>query len=548
MINSPENNKDLEQNSAGEVGYADVKNSTVEDSTIFSAPLEHKRKKVKTGTQKMIFSIVAITLSVAILATSIFLVRKYIKVKNTDAETPTQTVGNKTNVLTGETVSGSELQSLTTSQYIADISKVVVKNSNGEFTLLPIDYSGTTYWSVSGVDIAKTSSSEISSIVSSTQTLTSFRTVEKSMKDCGLEEPRTKVTIVKKDNTSKTILIGSKSTDNMGYYIMVEGEDEIHVVTETLLEPFEFDLLDLSDVTPIQKTLFDTDTSANQSDDGTYAYFDSLTLSGKLYPEKITIINNPGKTKTDEIVPYLLTTPIKRYANAEALAPLVNVFSQSTSVVGNCALDINDETLKQFGLDDPDVVLSMTINGETKTFKFSILTGEDEGYCAIVYDGANTIRKGSVSSFTFLSTSPETYNYKSMFMISILDLSSLTIKNQDKTLKFDITPTDGTENTNSPYIAKINGKDVSKGMIGYYSDFTCIQCSNFEITETSGEPETTITFTFSDGGETVVTLYNVNANEYQYSIDGTAMGRIPSSEHNKIIKNFETIASGELVK
>ncbi len=547
MSNSPEN-KDLEQSSAGEVGSADVTTSTIEESTVFSAPVEHKQKKVKTGTQKMVLSIVAITLSVAILGTSIFFVRKYIKVKDTKVDSPKQNISNNTNVLTGETTSGNELQNLATSADISDITEVIIKNSNGEFTFLPLNISNSTYWTISGVDVAKTNSSMISSIVSSTQTLTSFRTVDKSMKDCGLEEPKTKITIVKKDNTSKTILIGGKSTDNMGYYLMVEGEDKIHVVTETLLSQFEFDLLDLSDVTPIPKTLFKTDTSNNQVADGTYAYFDSLTLSGKLYPEKITVINNPGKTKTDEIVPYLLSTPTKRYANAEALAPLVNIFSKSTSVVGNCALDINDETLKQFGLDNPDAVVSMTINGETKTFKFAKLTGDDAGYCAIIYDDAKTIRKGSVSDFAFLSTSPETYNYKSMFMVSILDISNLTIKTQDKTLKFDILLTDGTENTNSPYIAKINGKDVSNGMIGYYADFTCIQCSNYEITETSSVPDTTITFTFREGSETIVSLYNVNANEYQYSINGIAMGRIPSSEHNKIIKNFETIAAGGTVK
>lgn len=532
-------NKDLELQPTVE------ESTDTNESTIFSTPAEHKLKAPKNNAKKKILAIVAAVLSVSILVTGGLLIKKFIPEKETDA-LPTQSVGNNINVITGE-VEPPKDEFATTLTNTQDISRVSISNTYGEFLFMPVQSTSSVYWTVSGVDPDKTDTSKISSKVSSAASIYALRTVEKTDEECGLTNPKTKVVVTKTDNSSYTLLIGDNSTDNMGQYVKVEGRDTIYVVTEDFLEPFEFDILDLSDISAIPKTLFNSDTTGNQAEDGTYAYFDSLTMSGKLYPQTITINNNTGKTKTDEIVPYLVTTPVKRYANSEALAPLVNIFSKDTDIVGNCAMEITDETLKQFGLDDPDVILTMTINGESKTFKFAKLSGDYAGYCAIVYDGAKMIRMGSTSDFEFLTSSTQTYYYKSLFMVSVEDINSLTIKTADENLKFDIQINDGSLDTNSPYIAKYNGKNVTKGFRGYYSDFTCVQCSNFEITEISAEPDATITFDLEDVEDTVVTLYNVNANEYQYSINGIAMGRIPSSEYNKIIKNFKTISQGKEV-
>lgn len=531
-------NKDLEQVELVE------ETDFSEDSTVFSAPLEHKRKEPKNNAKKKLLAIVASVLSVSILITGGILIKKLIPEKSTDTILSSQSSVNNINVVTGEAEQKDDF-STALSASTDDISRVTITNSCGEFLFLPVQSTSSVYWTLSGIDPDKTSSSEISSIVSAAANIYALRTVEKSAEECGLTNPITKVIVSKNDNSSYTLLVGDKSTDNLGSYVMVEGRNAVYVVGEDFLEPFEFDALSLSDKSAIPKTLFDSDTSDNQVADGTYAYFDSLTMSGKLYPETITINNNPGKTKTDEIVPYIITTPVKRYANSEALAPLVNIFSKDTTVAGNCAMDVNEETLKEFGLDDPDVVLTMTINGDSKTFKFSKLTGNYAGYCAIVYDGAKMIRLGNTQDFAFLTTSTETYYYKSLFMVSINDITSLSIKTADTDLNFDIKANENDATTNSPYIAKFKGKDVTKGFRSYYSDFTCIQCSNFEISETSGTPDATITFKFSEDEDTVVTMYSVNANEYQYSINGIAMGRIPSSEYNKFIKNFKTISEGK---
>lgn len=518
----------------------------IEESTVFSAPAEHKRK-APVGNKKRLTSIVAAVLSVAILAGGTIAVIKLIPtLQSEETVLPTTNIFTETDVVSNfSPVSAGASDSQTG----IIVSKITVDNSHGQFVFVSKqaieDNADSLYWTIEGVDFSKLSTTKIADVISAAGNVTAIDQVEKSVDECGFSSPRIKCTVEKSDNSSYTLLVGNEAPGGLGYYMTVDGTNEVYIAREYAFDSFEFSLLELSDTSDIPKTIFNSDTSENIIADGTYAYFDSLTLSGKLYPETLTIVNNKKDTKTAAIIPYLITTPTERYANAEVLSTLVNLFSETTAVTGNCAMDVNDDTLKLFGLDDPDVVITMTINGEPKTFKFSKGTDEDGDYCAIVYDGATMIRKGDISNFDFMTNTPETYYYKSLFMVSINDISNLTIKNSESTLSFEIDNHDGTADTNNPYTVTINGNDVSSGFSDYYSDFTCVQYNSFEISEISKAPDATITFTFSEGGKSVVSLYLIEETaEYQCNIDGIDMGRITSSEYNKIIKNFGIISIG----
>ena len=515
----------------------------MEESTIFSAPAEHKRK-APIGNKKRLLSIIAAVLSVAILVGGTITVIKFIP-KLTVEETvpPTPDVFTETDIVSNFMPISSDAAEG------AIVSKITIDNAHGNFVFVSKqaekDNPNTLYWTIEGVDYQKLSITKLADVISAAGNIKAVDKVDKSLDECGFSKPKIKCVVEKSDNTSYTLLVGNEAPGGLGYYMTVDSTNDVYVAREYSFENFEFSLLDLSDTSQIPKTVFSSDTSGNIVADGTYAYFDSLTLSGKLYPETITIVNNKKSSKTAGIIPYLISTPTERYANAEAMVDLVNLFSKTTAVTGNCAMDVNDDTLKLFGLDNPDAIITMTINGEAKTFKFSKITDESGDYCAIVYDGATMIRKGDIESFDFLTNTPEAYYFKSLFMTSINDVSNLTIKNSDTTLSFDIDNHDGTASTNNPYIVTINGNDVSEGFSGYYSDFTTIQYSNFEISKISSKPDATITFTFNDRTKSVVSLYLIEETaEYQCNLDGIDMGRITSAEYNKIIKNFGVIAAG----
>lgn len=502
------------------------------ESTVFSAPVEHKNKNVKKGSTKRIVSIVAAVVAVAVLVGGTLAIIKLIPEMKGD-----------------ETVSTIFDENITVIE--SDSSKftnVTVKNKNGEFKLLTQEVATTNddgetetseYWTVEGVEASKLSSTSMDQLISSAASVSATREIDKPASECGFDEPKIKVSVKSNDGSDYTFTVGNESPDGLGYYLTVEGKDTVYIAPETEIADFDFSLLDLSDTSPIPATIFSTDTSENKVEDGTYAYFDSLTFSGKLYPENLTIVTNKEESEITSLLPYMITSPMNRYATTEPLSCPVNLFSASVTVAGNYALEVTDETLKLFGLDDPDVVLTMTINGESKYFKISQV---EDGYCAVVYDGATMIRKVDSSTFEFLQLSAKDFYYKSLFIYSINDIKNLTLKDGEGETKFDISYEED-DNENKTYHISANGKELTASNFqDFYKDFVCIQCSSFDVEEISAEPDGVVTFTFHNGEESVVKFYKVNETEYQYSINGAVMGKITSSSYNKMVKNIRLVA------
>ena len=527
------NQNDIEQPVADTVSDEAQDIIDEEESTVFSAPAEHKDKAPRKGNKKRLTSIIAAAVAVAVLIGGTIAVIKLIP------------------ELEEEEVASSIFEDITVlDKDSSTFTAVDITNTNGTFNFVTKQITSTnedgetettTYWTVEDIDISKLSTSSMNTIISSAANVTAVREITtKTASECGLDEPVIKVSVTDETNGSFAFMIGDASPDGLGYYFMLDGDEKIYVVATSELSDFQFALIDLADKTAIPATTFTTDTSENKEEDGSYAYFDSLTISGTLYPDMVTIVNNDEGNASAEIIPYLITTPIKRYANASNLSSLVSLFSNEISVSGNYAFDITEATLKEFGLDNPDAIITMTINGESKTFKISVIDSE---YCAVIYDDAVMIRKVSIDSFEFLSLTAEDFYNKTPFMYSISDISALKLVDGEDVVKFDISYTED-ENSTKTYTILANGTEiVASDFQTFYADFVGTQCSDFTVEEVSGDPAGSITFSFTGGSDVVIEFYKVNETQYQYSIDGVHMGRITSAAYTKMVRNIKEQAA-----
>lgn len=505
-----------------------------EESTVFSAPVEHKQKAPKNSGKKRLISIIASCVAVAILVGGTLAIIKLIP------------------EMSGEgTVSSIFEDIAVVDEDSKTFSSITVTNKNGEFKFVTKEINAanadgkvetTTYWTLENIDVSKLSTVSLDNIVSSASSITATREIgTKTPSECGFDNPAIKISVTS-NKEPYTVLVGNASPDQTGTYMMLEGNDKIYLAPDSEFSDFNFTLLDISNKTSIPTTTFNSDTADNKSQDGTYAFFDSLTLSGKSFPETVTIINNKDESDSGALLPYIITTPTNRYAFTENLTSIVALFSSEVAVAGNYALDVNDETLKLFGLDNPDVVVTMTIDGEARTFKFSFIDSEN---CAVVYDGATMIRKVLRQTQAFLQLKPEDLYYKNLFMNSINDIKALKLNDKDGEVKFDISYEEN-ENSNKTYFVKANGKDiVAENFQNFYADFVTIQCTDFATQEITEKPDGTVTFVFYDDSETVIEFYRVNDTEYQYSIDGKSMGKITASSYQKMTANIKSVAAGE---
>ncbi len=527
-----ENNQEINNQNLADDTVSEIETLTAEEeeSTIFSAPVEHKVKSPKNTNKKRIISIIAAALSVAILVSGTIAVIKLIPELKEDELA--SSIFEDITVLDRDSSTFTAVNITNTNGDFKFISKKVTSTSDeGKETV-------TTYWGVENIDFSKMSTDTMNTIISSVANITALREIDtKTAEECGLTDPFMRVSVEDATKGNFAYSIGAKSPDGLGYYFKLDSSDTIYVVPTNELSDLYFDLVDLADKTAISPPVFTTDTSLNKAEDGSYATFDSLTLSGSLFKNVVTIQNNNEDNSSAEIIPFIVTTPKKRYADSTRVSPLITLFSKTINVAGNYAFEITDKTLKEYRLDNPDAIVTLTINDESKSFKISVI---DEEYCAVIYDGATMIRKVTSSSFEFLSLKSEDFYSNQPFLYAISDLSNMTLVDGDESFKFDISYTEDEEGNREFHVIANDKEIVAADFQNFYAEFVNTQCNDFNIEDSVGDAVSYIDYTFVDGSNTKVEFYKVSETQYQYSINGTQMGKITSAAYKKLIRNIKS--------
>lgn len=517
---------EFQENIELETEVTETKETEELESTVFSNPVAHKGKKKKSSTKSFVIKIASAFLAVAILAGGTIAVIKLIPEKQVE--------------------SGEEIKK--SISVLSNLSKAVqevnVTNKNGNFKLYPtkevINDKNTTVWHLDGIDASLTDSSTISSIANNAISLSASREVDlkdRKLSDFGLDEPVATAEVKFSDGTKGySVMIGKTSPDNTGTYIKVSDRDKAYVVDSQITDAFTFEAIDLGNADPFPPAEYEVDVSSYVNDSGVITSFDTMTLSGKKYPQKLTITPNEEDLKI-AIVSYITTTPHRRYA--DKVDVLLSPFSNGVTASGSYSFDMSQESLKKFGLDNPDVVIAMTIGKETKTFKISIV---DDNFCAVINEDSKQIKKVSRSILSFVDAKIENFYNKWIFMESIRDLSNFNVTTEGKTYNFDIQYNPDDEE--KEFVITHDGKTLtSSNFQDFYGEFSIIKCADFEVSQPQGAPAATIKITFSmDGKQVKIDYYKVSETKYMCYRDGMPMGRISSLTYNKLIKNLKAVS------
>ena len=516
---------------------ADKITAEQETSTVFSDPAEHKKNAVKQR-KKLWPVIVAAVLCVALLAGGTVAVIKLIPEREEDSSTPSI-----------KTVSLLNLDS-------DDLKTVTVTNENGTFKLYSAketskenssDTSSTDSaikWYLDGYDKEVISSSSAANIVGYAASLEAIREVtSKSEAECGLDNPSVRADVVKNDGTEYSILVGDASPDNTGTYVKLSTGEKIYLTESDLKEQFTFDALSLAS-TDVIPGITVTDGMKDYTDDeGTLTSFDTITVTGKNFPEKVVLAPNTDENLSDYAT-YITLSPTKRIA--DNVDGLFSFFKSGVSVLGAYSFDTSAAALKELGLDDPDLTATVKIGSFTETCTFK---QQEDGNYAVWYDGAKLIKKVAATSLPFIDYTINDYYASWVCLQSINELSNFTLKTPDKTYSFDIVY-DDSEGAEETYVITYNGKKlVAENFQSFYEECITLSCTDYTVDNVSGDPAMSIIFTYSDTSreKTAVEFRKASETKYQYSIGGIEMGKINSSSINKILRLVEKVANGESI-
>lgn len=534
-----ENEKDIETQtddiSAAEDAADKSENiETDEFSTIFSNPQEKRPYNPKNTGKKKIFSLIAAVVAVAVLVSGTVAVIKLIP--------------EKTEESTEQVSSSNDISVLSLDHTL--FNKVTVANANGSFVfsgdkLTEKDDQGNETekmaWTVDGFSSDKISSDLIDNIVSVLKELSAIREItEKSAEDCGLLEPSRKIDVESEKYGNFSVLLGSDSPDNTGVYLKLSNKDNIYLVNSDVATTFDFDYLDLANVSGF-KGLDTTNLSAYLDADGAISTFDRLEISGKNIEE--TLVFEPNRDEfLKAYIPYVVTSPIRQ--ESDKLTDVLALFSTGLTSDGAYAFEINDEELKKVGLDNPDFIITIKLGSVNKTFK---ITAVDESFCAVIDDNSAMIEKVSIGSIPFINYTSNDFYSTWVFLRTIDYVKDMTFEVDGEKYNFNITTTEDDETKD--YKIKLGDKKITAEYFqDFYTQFISLQAADFVVGDSELSPEMTVIVNYTDGHTEVIDFTRTAATKYQYRIDGRAVGRITSSSYNKILKSLKTVAKNKAVK
>ena len=507
--------------------FFDEENKTEEEnSSIFSDPAEKtvKEKRLSAKSRRII-ALCSGVLAVGLIVAAAVTVKLKIKPKDTD--------NSSSNSKQTEVIAHSQ----------SDITTVEVKNKNGSFSFYKktepssdSSSSDTVKWCVSGVDESLTDSSAVGNIVSSAATVSADREIEKmSAAECGLEMPTFTVNVTLDDGSTYSLFVGNTALSNDGYYFSSsETGDKIYLVKDSAVTAFDFELLDLADSSSFAAA-FSADISSYKSSSGTLSSFDELSVSGKSFEKPLVIKPNTDESSSTA-APFITVSPISGFA--DNTDKLLQLFSSSTTVAGAYSLDVTPETLKKFGLDSPDYIVSVSVAGEKKTFKISKVDGE---YCAVINDESKIVKKVSNEYLSVVGTKAEDYYLKMIAPYMLSSLSEFDVSFDGQNYNFSVSSSENDSGETS-FEIKLNGNKIKEDDFqDFYSVFVGLCVTDYQ-TANAEKTDCAVKLKFADNRSDIdIAFSQISATRYKALVNGQDKGNITLSDYNKFTKALKKI-------
>lgn len=507
-------------------------------STVFSDPTEHKKTAKENKKRKRWPIAVASLLAVAILVSGTVAVVKLIPEKEDEVSSPGF---EEITVLDMDT---------------DDLSSVTIKNSKGTYKLYSEvtaekaegddkQATETVNWYLDGYAKDVVSTYSVSSTAGDAVSISASRKItEKTAAECGLETPAIKADVVPREGDAFSVLVGSDSPDNSGCYVKLSNSDTIYLADTSVKTSLEFDELSFANTDALSGITLGDGNSKYTDESGALYSFDSITVSGSNFPNPIVIETNDHELLST-YAPYKVTAPAARLANSDNISPVFSLFSSGVAVTGAYSYDVSASSLSKFGLDKPDFEVTMKAGTATQTFKFKL---QGDGNYAAVCNGSKLIKTVSASSLSFINYKETDFYWPFVALNSIDDLKGFVYTNSEGSYHFTIAANED-EDAEDNYVITHNGEPIVCSIFqDFYQMCISLEACDYKTENLKGSPAFKLEFIFKDdkgGKSNVIEFVKSSETRYEYRVDGVSMGRVTSSDLNKIEKALPKLLKGE---
>ncbi len=522
-----------------------------EDSTVFSDPEEKHDKIKKPGLWKKVLLGFAV---LVILGGAIFGIVTLIDIMSEEETAPTveeffllaRFEAERESTYNDETV---------VSKYIDYelVSKVQVKTEKLTLNMTSerAEEATVSTWYEDSMPKEYTSTASVGMVAKSALDVKYTRIIADEIKDgvdYGFEKPTYSVTVTPKEGEAFVITVGKQSADKSGYYVTVSDDPKVYFVTNKYVTKLEVeDIMELSKAMRVP-AFSSVEGSAEYYFQGTLSKFDYMYFKN----------NNIDKTFKFETVSgdagyeyntFKIVEPMKRLANDIGIEPIIELFSNGIDSGGLYCFTKTDEDLKKFGLDNPDLYVSLKAGKQERTV---IAKLQPDGNYALVVSDMDVILNTKAANLSPVNLKQKNLYSVFFFIENLRTIEEFVIESGVTKHTFGIVTKPSEKDEGQLDIAgvKINGAEASspEEFQSYYQFVLGITAVSYAESDISGKsPSATITLKKTgDAKDVVIEYYEVENGRYQVVVDGSQQGLIGSSSFKNIVKYASNVAAGKV--
>ncbi len=352
----------------------------------------------------------------------------------------------------------------------AIVQSVSFDNQGGKYTLAYNDKTGE--YEIKGYEDL-TLSQNVDDLIKQCVSLTADDriTADGTLADFGLDKPVASATISYYDGSKTTVNIGKLVATEDGYYLNVDGSDDVYMVVTDTANYFM-----ASNWWYVSTTLL-TSPSVREDDDEGSSVIKEVTISGKNHDVPITI-RRPLPEDGEEYgyFKYVTTKPFLRGVYdgvGDAFYGFKSLYAERAAILHPTAAQ-----LTSFGFNDPysviDITMAVEIQGEVddaetdvtpKSYynntKRRITVGckDADGYYFVMVDGVDAIFQVSSGSLELLAERQIPNTITSLLFLKKIDyIGKVNLRVDDTNYNFELTHYPEKEESNDKLKVKMDGK------------------------------------------------------------------------------------------
>ena len=507
-----------------------------ENSTIFTkSPTTTPEKKPVSGKKKRRNLFLILIAAVVVLAGGVFALVQFLPDLNKKDEAETLPS------IQVKTVQADQLKQITVHTdkktdlvFTAKEAEKTSASSSEEIATL--------VWSLQGYDPTLIADSSINSIASAVASFEATRKMTDETLNYGLDSPAVTVEVAMQNAAENySIYFGNESPDKSGRYAKVSGVEGIYLVSLGTFETINTTPEKLANTVIISAPSMDDAKSSEKKyfneNEGTLQSFDTLTLSGSYYPNAITL-----SVTDNDMAKFRITAGKKvRYANEERVQAMMGVLTNGLVAIDTYKLAPTAADLEKYGLNNPDVVFSLSYAKNTVSFRAK-LYDKEKNYYAVVINGRNAIYAVTAEALDMLQYREADFYHEYVFLEYLNGFSKAEIQTKNQSYQFDIAYDTAKEEFN----ITSNGAKIDDSLFSAYYQYllTLSPVENSDPAEST--PAYTATFTYKNSTkQQQIKLYKQSDRRYLLEINGEKYGVVSATLYENLTTYIQYVIDGK---